>query len=131
MARVAITSACTPTILGHALQHLRSEGHEGWIYSIRKSIRRDGPQAYPPPLVPAIHIALTEPVFVLMIPCEGLLESGIKCENTVSYIDRVDCPDFLTNECKIVRLNQWEGVFVPLGWLAVPLYVTASTTAPG
>ena len=65
---------------------------------------------------------LTGDMFVTIIPIEPLLRHGVSMSDYGAFLETNSGLKFFKEECKLVLLRHGAALWVPWGFLAVPLY---------
>lgn len=104
-------------------------GCDAWLFTMRKNAFRKGPSAYPVPGIPCWLRPIANPVICIIMPMQGLLELGIALADYHSFLGTQAGSEFLHQQCKFVKANADETLFVPGGNLIQLVYFSMAKDA--
>ena len=103
--------------------HVGEPGHEAWLFTQRRNITREGPEAYPLPGISASFVPVDVAFTFLTFPMASLLESGVSMPNIQHYLERPGGSQFFLQHGKVVRVPKLHTLFVPHGLMVIPFWM--------
>ncbi|CAK0800384.1 unnamed protein product [Prorocentrum cordatum] len=128
MTKVSREPACTDefkTFFNVELLHLNDKGGVPWISVSRPWAWRFGPSQCPLPGVGSLIQATSDNMLMQLINAEVILKNGVSIADAKQYFETPQgAKDFEENGISL-RVPNGDVVFVPYGWLAMPVCVPA------
>ena len=128
-ARLTTSGSASHSFFGIQSKDIGQDGHEPWLFTTRRNVARDTAAASPVAMVPCVIQSRSATIFVICIPAEKLLERGLSVTNYSKFLNTPEGAEFLREDCRLVRLQKHQGVYLPIGWLPQVLFLSFNKTA--
>jgi hypothetical protein len=112
--------------LGQQLDYMTDAGAEPWMLALRPGAWRTKPAKVPLPGVCQVMRSMNRVVHVLLVPSALLLVEGINLSEVEEHLKTKKGGEFFIDNCLIVNLKPLEMLFVPFGYLAIPMFFRVS-----
>jgi hypothetical protein len=110
--------------LGYGLEHAGDPGACLWLTTTKLNSFRHGPKSIPMPGFACMLQAVTPMgLWLYCLPVEPIITQGIVLRDIASFLESASGIAIFLEHGKMFELREGEVAVVPVGWVAMPLYL--------